>query len=64
MTCFFSVNFDPLTCDCPNPRREARFTTEVHFSRLPGAGSAAVLQAAGGGVSFEHVRYVQKNAFA
>ncbi|XP_029191656.2 acid-sensing ion channel 5-like isoform X1 [Acropora millepora] len=51
-----TVNFEPLTCDCPNPCRETRFTTEVHFSRFPDAGSAAVLQADVGGVSFEHMR--------
>ena len=44
------------SCDCPVPCNEIRYTTEVHYSQFPDAGSATVLQAQGVNVSFEYMR--------
>lgn len=50
-------NLNTSACDCTVPCNEIRYTTEVHYSKFPDAGSAAALQADGiTALPFEQLR--------
>lgn len=55
---FFTLpgELDVTKCDCPNPCKEVRYTTEVYYSKFPDAGTANLLQSNGDGSTLKYFR--------
>lgn len=55
---FFTLpgELDVTKCDCPNPCKEVRYTTEVYYSKFPDARTANLLQPNGDGSTLKYLR--------